>query len=81
MLKNYRSFYVAEKRIASKLSKPLVAQIEDFNEDFLKISILYLLYSPRNNPSKSVTVGSGQAEPYWIGSGQVGPVHRFKRFS
>ena len=35
-----------------------ITQIEDFNEDCVKISRPYLLYFPRNKLSKSVTVGS-----------------------
>ena len=34
---NYRNCYVAENSIASKLSK-IIAQIEDLNEDSIKIS-------------------------------------------
>jgi len=33
----------------------LTAQIEDLNEDCVKISRSYLLYFPRDKPSKSVT--------------------------
>ena len=36
----------------------LIAQIEDLNEDFVKISRFYLTYFPEYNPSKNVTVGS-----------------------
>ena len=36
------------------------AQIEDFNEDCVKISLLYLLYFLRNKLSKNVTVGSSR---------------------
>ena len=47
---NYRNCYVAKKRIASKLSKisipNLITQIEDWNEDYLKISRSYLSYFP-----------------------------------
>ena len=67
---NYRNSYVAVKRIVSELSKIyrsqiLKAQIEDLNEDCVKI----LRPHPRNKPSKSVTVGL------------VGLVNRFKWFS
>ena len=59
--KNYRNCYVAERRKVSKLSKIsikiLIAQIVDLNKDYVKISRPYLLNFPRNNPSKSVTVG------------------------
>ena len=36
-----------------------IAQIEDLNEDCVKISRSYLLLFTKNKPSKSVTVGSG----------------------
>ena len=39
----------------------LIKKIENLNEDGVKISRTYLLYLSRNKPSKSVTVGSGQA--------------------
>ena len=60
-LNNFRNCYAAEKHIISKqsniyLSEILVAQIEDVNEDCVKISRPYLLYLPRNKLSKSVTV-------------------------
>ena len=48
-------FYVAEKRIISKLSKLLIPNFKP-----------YLLYFLRNKPSKSVTVGSGSDG--WAGS-------------
>ena len=35
----------------------IIAQIEDLNENFIKISRLHILYFPINMPSKSVTVG------------------------
>ena len=55
---NNQNLYVAVKRIFSKLSIPnLIARIEDLNEDCVKISHPYLLYFPRNKPSKSVSVG------------------------
>ena len=38
----------------------LMAEIEVFNEDCIKISHAYLLYFSRNKPSKCVTVGSGR---------------------
>ena len=64
---NYRYCYIAEKRIISKLSKiwmpNIIAEIED-----MKISRSYLLYFPRNKPSESVTIGSGQ-----VGSSTIRP--------
>ena len=33
------------------------------NEDFVKISHLYLIYFPKNKPSNSVTVRSGRVQP------------------
>ena len=42
-------------------SQIFIAQIEDLNEDFDKISPPYLLYFLRNKPLKSVTVGSGRS--------------------
>ena len=36
----------------------LIAKIEDLNKDYVKIRQPYLLYFLRNEPSKSVTVGS-----------------------
>ena len=44
-------------------SQILIPQIEDINEDCVKIECSCLLYFPRNMPSKSVPVG---------------PIHRFK---
>ena len=44
-------------------SQMMIAQIEDLHEDCDKISCPYLIYFPRNNPSKSVTFR---------------PVHHFK---
>ena len=41
---NYQNYYIAEKRIVSKL----------LNKDCVKISLPYLLYFPRNKLSKSV---------------------------
>ena len=39
-------------------SQILIAQIEDLNENCVIISrLFYLLYFPRNRPSKSVTIG------------------------
>ena len=35
----------------------LIAQIHDLIKDFVKILCSYLLYFPRNKPSKSATVG------------------------
>ena len=53
-VENYRNCYVAEKPIASKLSKisipNLIAQIGGLNEDCAKISLFYLLYFLRNKP-------------------------------
>ena len=37
-----------------------IAQIEDLNEDFVKILRPCLLYFPRNKPTKSVMVGLGR---------------------
>ena len=42
-------------------SKILIAQIEDFKEACVKISRPYLIYFPRNKPSKRVTAGPGRA--------------------
>ena len=42
------------------LSKIWIAQIQDLNEDCVKMLCPYLLYFPRNKASKSVTVGSGR---------------------
>ena len=53
---NYRNNNVAKKLIVLKLS---IAQIEDLNEDCVKVSGPYLIYFLRKKPSKSVTVGSG----------------------
>ena len=39
----------------------LIAQIEDLNEDRVKISGPYLVYFLRNRPSNSGIAGSGQA--------------------
>ena len=50
-------------------SQIFIAQIEDLNEDCVKISGSYLIYFLRNKSSKSVTVGWAE------------PVHCFKRFS
>ena len=50
------------------LCQILISQIEDFNEDCVKISRLSLLYFQSNKSSKNVMVGSGWARP----------VHRFK---
>ena len=44
----------------------LIAQIEDLIKNCVKIVHPYLLYFPRNNPSKSDTDGSGRAA--WGGS-------------
>ena len=38
-----------------------MAQIEDLNEYRVKTLCTYLLYFPRNKPSKSVTVGKGRS--------------------
>ena len=65
--KNYQNWYVAKKRIVSKTSNFFITEIEDLNEDFVKISLSYLIYFSRNKPSKSVTVGMGRA-----GTGQAG---------
>ena len=46
----------------------LMAQIEDLNGDWVKISRSYLLYYLRNKLSNSVTIGLGR----------VKPVHRFE---
>ena len=51
-------------------SQMLIAQIEDFNGDCNKISGLYLLYFPRNEPSKSVTVEPSR--PGRLGPDRVG---------
>ena len=37
----------------------MIAQMKNFNDDCVKISIPYLSYFSRNKSSKSVTVGSG----------------------
>ena len=50
---NYRNCYFAKKPLSF-----LIAQIEDLYKDWVKISHSYLLYFPRNKPSKSVTVGT-----------------------
>ena len=59
---NYRNCYVVEKRIVSKHQryrfKILTSQIEELNENCVKISRPYILYFPTNKPSYSVTVGS-----------------------
>ena len=62
---NYRNCYVAEECIGFKLwkisiKKILLAQIGDFNRYCINISLPYILYSLRNKPSKSVSVGSGR---------------------
>ena len=69
-MENYRNSYVTEKRIVSRLSKILhfIVQIEDFIEDYAKISRPYLLYFPRNKPSQTVTVELGRAGPSGAGS-------------
>ena len=41
-------------------SQILIAQIQDLNEDCIKMSHPYVLYFTRNNPSKIVAVGSVQ---------------------
>ena len=41
-------------------SQILITQIEGLNEDCIKISLAYLLYFPKNNPSNSVAVGPGR---------------------
>ena len=41
----------------------LIAQIEDLNKDYVKISGPYLICFLRNKPSKSVTLGSGRMMP------------------
>ena len=38
-----------------------IAEIEELNQDCVKISRPYRLYFPINKPSKGVTVGSSQA--------------------
>ena len=72
---NDRNIYDAEKRLISKLLKTLILNLNrkhgDLDEGCVKNSLLYLLYFPRNKPSKSVTVGPGRTRP----------VQRFKRFS
>ena len=59
---NYRDCYVVEKCIFSKLSK---ISIPNFNSTNWRLELtwiwrLYLLYFPRNRPSKSVTIGQGR---------------------
>ena len=39
----------------------LIAQVKDLNECCAKIARTYILYFPRNKPSKSVAVGSGRS--------------------
>ena len=51
----------------------MIAQIGKLNEDRLKISAPYLSYFLRNKPSKSVTVGPGQAGSDRVGLGRAGP--------
>ena len=69
---NYHYYYVAEKRIVSKQSQISIPNFnrtnEDFNEDSVSISSPYFLNILRNEPSKSIKVGSSL----------TGPVHRFK---
>ena len=52
---NYRNCYDVEKRIVSKL----VPQIEDLSKECVKIERSFLIYFPRNKPSKSVMVEPG----------------------
>ena len=44
----------------------LMAQIEDLRKDCVIITHPYLIYFPRNIPSKSVTVGPGRVGPGWF---------------
>ena len=61
---NYRKCYIPEKPIVFQRYRHqiLIAQIEDLNEDCVKISGPYLLYFLRNKPSKSVTFGPSRKE-------------------
>ena len=62
---NDRNCYVVEKCCLQTIYQIYryqiwITQIEDLNEDGLIIAISYLLYFPRINPSKSVTVELGR---------------------
>ena len=46
----------------------MISQIEDWKKDSVKILVSHLIYFMKNEPSKSVTVGSGQAGPGRAGS-------------
>ena len=74
-VENYQIFMLQKSPQFSNLLRNrfqiLIAEIKDWNEGCVKISLLYLIYFPRYKPSKSVTVGLSR----------VGPVHYFKRFS
>ena len=43
-------------------SQMLTSKIEELNQDYVKISRLCRENFPRNKPSMSITVGSGQTE-------------------
>ena len=61
---NYQNSYIVEKGLFPNyqryLSQIVIVQIEDSNEDCVKIQRPYLLYFPRYKPSKSVTVEPGR---------------------